>query len=166
MGEDDPENPAVVKVKGFESAGRLVIPAAGAAIQRPANWVWRGEDSTLHYHPPGSGDESAILMKVIKPPAQTDFLKRREELKQGTGLPSGVNLGAQDTFAFLDGVFACSEVVFRYMRDGIPYARYYYLVQGPNEAVFQVEFDGPENVLNLTMQSQVRGIMQSWTYRK
>lgn len=164
--EDDPENPAVVKVKGFESPGRLAIPAMGAAIQRPANWVWRAEDSTLHYQPPGAAEESTILMKVIKAPPQTDFLKRRENLKLGTGLPSGVNLGAQDTFAFLDGVFACSEVVFRYTRDGVAYARYYYLLQGPNDSVYQVEFDAPESVLDLTMQSQVRGIMQSWTYRK
>lgn len=164
--EEDPEHPAIVKVKGSETPGRLAIPAASAAILRPAHWSWSGDDNILRYLPPGAVVDNTIMMKVIKTSAQTDFQKRREELKQGTALPGGKNLGTQDTFAFLDGVFACSEIVFRYTRDGVNYARYYYLVQGPGDAVYQVEFDGPESVLDLTMQAQVRGIMQSWTYRK
>lgn len=163
--DEDPENPTVTKkMKSGDQPGRMVIPSTGAAIQRPAHW--QGDGNALRYMPPGASEESTILMKVIKAPPQTDFIKRRDELKQGTGLPGGTKLSAQDTFTFLDGVFACAEVVFRYTRDGVNYARYYYLVQGPNEGVYQVEFDGPESVLDLTMQAQVREMMRSWSYRK
>lgn len=162
--EEDPERPAVAKLKGGDQAGRLAVPSTGATIHRPAHW--QGDGSTLRYLPPGASEENTVLMKVIKSPPQTDFTKRREELKQGIGLPGATKLSSQDTMTFLDGVFACSEIVFRYTRDGLPYARYYYLIQGPSEVVYQIEFDGPESVLDLAMQAQVREIMRSWSYKK
>jgi hypothetical protein len=71
-----------------------------------------------------------------------------------------------DAFAIIDEVYTCSEIVYRYEREGSPFLHFYYLIQGPDDAVFQVEFDGPESVLNLGLQATVREIIQSWTYSR
>jgi hypothetical protein len=147
-----PPNPNQVNVK-----------MAGASFIRAPNWIPASDGQSMSFT---AENGEIIQMTVVKHSPNTNFEAKRDEVKKGGGLIEPQPLGDQDVFAFLDRIYLCSEAAFKYTQNEQSFIRFFFVVQGPNDSVYQVEFYGPENVFDLGMQAQVREMMLTWSYKK
>ncbi|HEY3321761.1 MAG TPA: serine/threonine-protein kinase [Planctomycetota bacterium] len=143
-------------------SGRVRILGGQATLLPPAPWT--GEGMELHAVPE-PGKVAATLR--ISAAGKVRGTEKLQEFRAKAPVPNATQYPESENFFMIDGIYPVSEIGYRYTTPENQTAyRYYYLVSSPNETLYVAQFDGPESTFNATLQSQMRTIIQSWTYRK
>ena len=167
--EADREEPTASKAEAPGKAERPKLEAqkfvtGDATIMLPPPWAVSA--SAVQLMPQGEREAAAVL-KITQCPAGTKSTAKRDELRKATGLANAEKCDDWENIgAFIDGLYPCSELGFRYSAGDKSRYRYYYILQGPEDSVYQAEFDGRGDVFTADLHAQLRQIMQSLTYRK
>ena len=157
----------IAESKGAEPKAESRRLSCGAGtVTLPPPWTVSGNEGRVTA--PGV-PEPAVTFRMMQYPAGTKAVDKRTELRtsNGLGLKDARKLDDWENIgAFIGGVFICSELGFRYMEGGKARFRYYYLVGGPGDTLYEGQFDGREDLFTPDLRAQMRPIMQSWTYAK
>lgn len=110
--------------------------------------------------------EPAVTLKITLCPPGTKCADRLGELRKAPGPANAEKCDDWENSAFIEGIYPSSELGFRYPAGDKFNYRYYYVVGGPEESVYQMEFDGLGGWFTPDLRVQMHQIMQSFTYRK
>ncbi|MCY3024391.1 MAG: serine/threonine-protein kinase [Planctomycetota bacterium] len=163
-GNGEPEKSDTVK-KGTDDKRQVPKLTSGiASVTLPAPWTLNGNEGRVVLQ--GATDPVATLRITQCPPA-TVMAEKLKELRGAGGLKDVRDLGdLPNVSGFIDGEYQSVELGIQYTDGGQTRLRYYYLIDGPGNVVFQAEFDGRDDPVALDLRTQARAIMQVWTFRK
>lgn len=143
-------------------AERLVSDATTVILPPP--WTVSGSEACVRTQ---GTKEIAATLRITKCPLSAKAADKRNELRNGGGLKNAEKCDDWENIGgFIDGLYPCSELGFRYTEGGKVRYHYYYLVSGPGDVLYQAEFDGREDLFTPDLRAQMRQIMQSLTYHK
>jgi len=135
-----------------------------ATVTLPPPWTLGAGQAQVM--PPGA-TELAATLRITQCSAGTKSADRQNDLRKAQALANAQKCDDWDNIgAFIDGVYSCSELGFRYSAGDKFRYRYYYVVNGPGDSVYQAEFDGREDFFTPDLRAQMRQIILSLTYKK
>lgn len=160
----------VARAPVVQSPAKFAIATSGASIVRPAQWTIAiaSGGCLVELHGMQSGtSETAVIMRVFKCGQGTKLADKQIELRTKSDLKNPTRIEEAELVFFIDGAYQCSELGFRYaMSNDKIGIRYTYLLNGPAESLYMVDFDGYEATFTYELRAQMRVIMQSWTFEK
>ena len=155
---------ASVPDKGASAPKAQKYGAGQATVTLPPPWVASIGQAQMQT---SVGTEPVVTLKIAQCPAGTKIADRQAELRKAQALDKAEKCDDWDNIgAFIDGVYPCSELGFRYSAGDKTHYRYYYVVAGPEDSVYQAEFEGLEDFFTPDLRAQMRQIMLSLTYKK
>jgi|GEM_PF-6689962 len=139
---------------------RAFIPVANATLRRPGKWI-ATKSGDLRVDTPEK--ETAVTMRMVKSGEGSAFAERRIGLLAGGGLERPAKFEERD---MLIDFQQATELAFRYGPQNERRLRYFFLINGPKDALLVAEFDGREILFTPELQGQVHEIMNSMVFMR
>lgn len=160
--------PGVPASTGPAQPERYKLGDTGASVILPKGWFpanAEGALAALCAQEPKT-NKLLVSMRVTKLPAGTTLTLKHEDLLGNHGLREATKTDGQ--FIVLDkGTYESSELGYRYTLATNKFGRhFFYLINGPNGVLYQVDFDGLEDDFTFELMRQMREIIFSWSYQK
>jgi hypothetical protein len=134
----------------------------GATITVAQGWTQKGNEVLAPGATEGLTDGR---LRLIRCPDGAALDDRLAALKKGDGLKDlEVREEVQQLGTFVDGLYRRAMVSLQYTAGEQMRLRCCYLVGGPQESLYEAEYDGPADRADLYQQAQT--MVQSWTYQR
>ena len=135
------------------------VIAAGARVSIAEPWMVEKMELQARH---ANQKDPAAVMRTSK--LTGTLSQRRQELLER--YKAATKLDDLEVFAMSDQLYPIAELGFSQIENDKTMIRYVYIVGGPSEALYLVEFSGPEETFDIDLRTQMKQIMESWTYQK
>lgn len=154
----------VTPVVNTQNGERYALPNSTVSFIRPAQWVPGMAHEGMQFTVTAAG-KTVATMKIGKFTDKVSLPQQLEALRlKGK---AGKKIDDWENFKVIDGKYQCAEMGFSFKApNGLNDINYFYLVKGPSDTLFVVEFSGTEIEFSGELRGQMRDIMKSWTFQK
>lgn len=107
-----------------------------------------------------------IVVTVIPGPNHTDLETLYSQLQANPSLDGTKLLSTKDKFHVIDSKYRVAKLLFQYQRSDNGTGLYYrYVMEGPNNKLYMVNFLGPKEAFDAETQRRMRAMIRWWRYK-